>query len=136
MLKERSTKALLARLASVQFVCDLGLMYDSLSELSQLSLELQQRKMTLPRSQMLIQRTIRVLQSFKEHPGEKVAEACKAKEEFLLQGVTLRSNQKLKAINAAQFLQSLVNNMNQRLSTDTESDSQLLNDINIMDPTK
>jgi hypothetical protein len=74
--KERSKyRILLLRLASPEFLCDLGLLYDVLHELTSLSLGLQKRPVTLPQAEQLIKRTIRVLMTFKEQPEEKLEEA-------------------------------------------------------------
>jgi len=45
---------------------DLVLMYDVLEELANLSLQLQERKVTVTRADKLIRRTIRVIETFKE----------------------------------------------------------------------
>lgn len=82
----------------MEFVSDLGLLYDVLSELSNLSEELQKRSMTIPRSVNLINRTIRVLQTFKDAPGEKLEEAKHSKDSLVLHGVTLKSNAKIRAL--------------------------------------
>uniref|UniRef100_A0A6Q2XAX7 HAT C-terminal dimerisation domain-containing protein n=1 Tax=Esox lucius TaxID=8010 RepID=A0A6Q2XAX7_ESOLU len=97
------------RMQSLEFLCDLGLMYDSLSELANLSQQLQAHSITLLRADQLLKRTIRVLTSFKDTPGEKSKE--------------------LTPINAKQFLQSLINNMEKRLSFESE----MLHDLSILD---
>lgn len=135
-IEKKKYSGLLARLASVEFVSDLGLMYDALNELSQLSLELQSRTMTIPRSQVLIKRTIRVLQSFKESPGEKMSEALLAKQTHVLNGVVLRDNNKLKCVNPSQFLQSLINNLTQRLCNEEQRESEFLLDLDVMEQSK
>ena len=70
-----STKAkytgLLSRLTSKAFVGNLGIMMDALTELADLSRELQKREMTLPRAQKLIDRQIRVLESMAESPSQR-----------------------------------------------------------------
>lgn len=110
---------LMRKLASTQFVQDMGLMYDALNELSQLSLELQANSMTVLKSDRLIKRTIRVLQSFKTIPGQKMSETEKAALERNFQGTNLHSNPMKQHINQGQFLQSLVNNMQARLVDST-----------------
>jgi hypothetical protein len=126
---------LLTRLASAEFICDLGLMYDVLLELSNLSQELQSRSMTIPRSAVLISRSIRVLQTFKETPGEKLEEALHAKESLELHGVTLKSNIKMRSLNRGQFIQSLVDNMNSRLCDGGNADS-FIKDLDVFDRSK
>jgi hypothetical protein len=62
-------KGLAKRLCSPQFVCNLGLLHDVFQELSNLSLQLQKRSMTIPYAESMISRTVRVLQLFKDLPG-------------------------------------------------------------------
>jgi len=134
-VERKKYSGLLARLISVEFACDLGLMYDVLQELSNLSQELQNRSMTIPRSVILISRSIRVLQTFKEIPGEKLEEALLAKESFVLQGVVLKSNPKIRSLHRGQFLQSLIDNMNLRLC-DESSTGSFVKDLDIFDRSK
>ncbi|XP_039658030.1 E3 SUMO-protein ligase KIAA1586-like isoform X1 [Perca fluviatilis] len=115
--KERQTyRGLAHRMQSKEFLCDLGLMYDALSELANLSQQLQAHSITLLRADHLLKRTIRVLASFKDTPGEKSKEALAAQALGQFGSVPLHSNAKLTPINAKQFLQSLINNMEKRLS--------------------
>ncbi|XP_051575723.1 zinc finger protein 862-like [Myxocyprinus asiaticus] len=93
----------------------------TLHELSVLSQELQAHSITLLRAQHLLKRTIRVIHSFKESPGEKYGEALEAKESGVYRSIALKRNTKLKSVNPGQFLQSLVNNLEQRLSFKDET---------------
>lgn len=128
--KERQTyRGLARRMQSKEFLCDLGLMYDALSELSNLSQQLQAHSITLLRAEQLLKRTIRVLASFKDSPGEKLEEALKAQALGQFGSVSLESNAKLMPINTKQFLQSLINNMEKRLSFKDE----ILHDLSILD---
>lgn len=86
-------------------------MYDTLLELSVLSQKLQARSITLLRAELLLKRTIRVIHSFKESPGEKYGEALEAKESGVYRSIPLIRNTKLKSISPGQFLQGLVNNL-------------------------
>lgn len=133
-VERKKYEGLLARLSSVEFISDLGLMYDVLFELSTLSQELQNRSMTLPRSLVLIKRTIRVLQTFKSQPGERMEEARKANHAFILRDVRLKSNPKIRALPCAQFLQSIIDNITSRLCDDKLT--SLVDDMNILDSTK
>ena len=134
----RSTKdrqmyrGLLDRVQSPEFICDLGLMYDTLHELSLLSQELQSRSITLLRAEHLLKRSIRVIQSFKESPGEKYSEALEAKKTGEYRSTTLKTMAKLRSINPGQFLQSLVNNLEKRLSFEDET----IKDLSILDQSK
>lgn len=90
---ERQTyRGLRDRLQSPEFLCDLGLMCDTLHELSSLSEELQARTMTLLRAELLVKRAIRVLASFKTQPGEKRADALEAKDRGTFRDVHFKSN--------------------------------------------
>ncbi|CAB1330796.1 unnamed protein product, partial [Coregonus sp. 'balchen'] len=115
-----------------EFICDLGLMYDTLHELSLLSQELQSRSITLLGAEHLLKRSIRVIQSFKESPGEKYSEALEAKQTGEYRSIALKTNAKLKSINPGQFLQSLVNNLEKRLSFEDET----IMDLSILDQSK
>ncbi|XP_056127435.1 E3 SUMO-protein ligase KIAA1586-like [Rhinichthys klamathensis goyatoka] len=125
-------RGLLDRVQSPEFICDLGLMYDTLHELSVLSQELQARSITLLRAEHLLKRTIRVIHSFKESPGEKYGEALEAKESGVYRCIALKRNTKLKSINPGQFLQSLMNNLEQGLSFEDET----IKDLSILDQSK
>ena len=130
-VERKKYDGLRSRLTSTEFVCDLGLLHDVLRELSDLSQQLQTRSITLMRSQLLIKRTIRVLDSFKDTPGQKLEEALKAKEELNLRGVKLKSNPKLRSIPTGQFLQCLIDRMSSRLCDDAES--SFMEDLSIFD---
>ncbi|UYV76318.1 hypothetical protein LAZ67_14000008, partial [Cordylochernes scorpioides] len=85
-------QGLLRRLESPEFILDLGLMYDTLQEMSMLSLELQSRTTTLQNAEHIIKRTIRVIESFKTSPGEKSLLALEAAENLVFRsGVVLAS---------------------------------------------
>jgi len=58
------------RLESPEFILDLGIMYDLLQEISMLSNKLQLRRITLTKAEQSIKRTIRIIESFKQEPGE------------------------------------------------------------------
>ena len=128
-------RGLAIKLASHEFVCELGLMYDVLQELSLLSLQLQERTMSLQRANHLVKRTIRILETFKDRPGEKYEEALNAKEEGVFKGVIIQSNKKHKSIDSKQFIQSLIDNMNRRLCVETPDTTEFLSDMKILDTT-
>ncbi|CAB1322948.1 unnamed protein product [Coregonus sp. 'balchen'] len=103
--------------------------HESLIELQELNGELQSRSITLLRAEHLLKRSIRVIQSFKESPGEKYSEALEAKQTGEYRSIALKTNAKLKSINPGQFLQSLVNNLEKRLSFEDET----IMDLSILD---
>ena len=126
-------KGLAKHLASVQFVNDIGLMYDVLQELSSLSLELQKQAMTLDKADRLVKRTIHVLESFVDNPSEHSSEANTAKERMEFKTVELLDIVKQKAIDRQQFIQSVVDNLRLWLCEPDEADAQILEDCLVFD---
>jgi hypothetical protein len=122
-------KGLKAKLGCKEFLLDLAVMYDILSELSELSLKFQKRNMTIPQADKLLKRTIRVIQSFKDEPGDKVSQALLSVQNGIHESVSLSTNSKLIKINHSQFIQSIVDNLQSRISTDNE----FLNDLKIFE---
>ncbi|XP_008179456.1 E3 SUMO-protein ligase KIAA1586-like [Acyrthosiphon pisum] len=122
-LRDSKTKSkysgLSKRLGCIQFLLDLALMCDILFEISQLSLDLQKQDMSLLQADVLIRRTIRVIESLKTMDGKYYSEAVKAKEKLMFKTVVLSSNEK---INKNQFITSVVNNLNMRLIPNEEVD--------------
>uniref|UniRef100_A0A3B4WK65 DUF4371 domain-containing protein n=1 Tax=Seriola lalandi dorsalis TaxID=1841481 RepID=A0A3B4WK65_SERLL len=98
-------RGLAHRLQNQEFLCDLGLMHDVLSELSNLSQQLQAHSVTLLKADEFLRRTIRVLASFKDSPSEKSEEASQAQASAHFGSVSLESNSKLTPINAKDFLE-------------------------------
>ena len=97
-------RGLASKLSSVQVVSDISLMFDILQELSLLSLSLQKKSLTPDHADRLVKRTIRVIASFKDTPGEHVAEALTAVERMEYQGVTLSNHTKLTKNNSFKAL--------------------------------
>ncbi|XP_022173984.1 E3 SUMO-protein ligase KIAA1586-like [Myzus persicae] len=123
------------RLASPEFLLDLGLMCDCLNELSVLSNILQKRSVTLIQAQQHINRSVRVLVSFKELKGEYMTKATVAVNDMSFKNIKLEKNSKLVNINHNQFLTSLVDNLKSRL-LDKEQDISVIQDMQIMDTTE
>jgi len=126
-------KGLCKRLESLQFLSDLALMCDVLSELSQLSLDLQSRDATLIQADKKIKRTIRVIDSLKTINGDYYAEAVEAIEQMMFKDIPLCNNIKLVCINKNQFITSIINNLNMRLLDNNEEDKIIIQDIQILD---
>jgi len=114
---------MLKRMHSPQFLQDCALMHDTLDELSNVSELLQSRSMTLPRAHKLMLRCIRLLESFRDIPGEKMKEAAAAIESGTFKGEKLEINSKIQSINHKQFIASLVTHMQQRLFTTVSSNN-------------
>lgn len=120
------------RLSSIEFILDLALMCDILFELSQLSLELQKHEMTLIQADLIIKRTIRFIDSFKNTDGVYFTEALKAKENMIFKNITLCSNNKFNCINKNQFITSIVNNLHLRLIENNDEEKMILQDFQIL----
>ncbi len=116
-----SFQGMLKRIQSPEFVVDLGVMNDALSELSHLSLVLQNRGTSIVYADKLMHRSIRVLESMIEKSGTKTKVAKDAADTMVFQNIALTKNEKLTTINEKQFLTSLVNNMTARLFTTQSS---------------
>jgi hypothetical protein len=103
------------------FVRNLGLMYDALEELANLSESLQKVAISLPRAQRLITRQVEVFTARKVMPGEHYSEACTSVENGSFQGVAvLPQTGRQKEINKDQFYQCLVDSLSRRLLPDSE----------------
>lgn len=120
------------RLASPEFLSDLGLMCDCLQELSILSNQLQQRTTTLIQGEKHIQRTIRIIESYKVIPGEHMSEVSKLKEVMVFKNIQLSTNSKLITINPKQFISSITNNLKHRLLENSNNET-IIQDLLIMD---
>jgi hypothetical protein len=114
--KERGKyKGLCNILTSCEFIRNSGTMYDALTELSELSLLLQNREMTLPDADRAIKGTIRVLESMSSSPGPYAAETNSAVEAKVSKEIQLHSNRKVVEIHSGRFFRSTVENLRQRL---------------------
>jgi len=92
-------------------------MYDALSELADLSLQLQNRNISLSVANNYIERAIRVFDSMSEHYGPKTEEVVDACSKLMFKDVPLTNNRSVPKINSGQFFKSLANNMRSRLFT-------------------
>lgn len=146
--KERSKYSGLNKmLTSNEFILNLGILLDALHELSDLSLQLQNRDLSLASAHTIIERTIRVIDSMVETQGPKLKEVNLASQEMSFKGVKLTSHKSVQRINSSQFFRSLSNNLKSRLFTTQSSNSsnnvpskfqeeydQLLSDLDIFAP--
>ena len=69
-------RGIMTKMEQEEFLCDLALMYDTLEEISHLSLNLQERGMTLTRADTLMRRTIRMVYSIITCPGASCTNIC------------------------------------------------------------
>lgn len=88
-------------LTSNNFVLNMGILYDALHELSDLSLQLQKRDLGLATAHTLVGRTVRVLESMIETCGPKVTEVNLADQEMNFKGVQLKVYKSVQKINAS-----------------------------------
>ncbi|XP_069494929.1 E3 SUMO-protein ligase KIAA1586-like [Ambystoma mexicanum] len=110
-------------LTSTVFVENLGIMFDALTELGDLSRQLQRRDMTLYEADRIIQTHIYVFESMALSPGPYATATATAVEQMQFNGIQLQhSNTKgCISISRAQFFRSLTNNICQRMTTATAS---------------
>lgn len=119
--------------------------YDGLSELADLSLQLQNRNLSLSNANSCIERAVRVFDSMSENYGPKTEEVIEACTQLIFKDVVLTKNQSVPKINPEQFFRSLANNMRSRLFTFQASHSatagnifkdeydELLKDLTVLD---
>ena len=139
---ERATfKGMATRMASDNFVLNLGAIYDSLEELASLSKDLQERNLMLPRAHTLVQRQIRVFLSMVDYPGIHYKEAKYAVEgvnneaENKFKGVVVTDRRKSDVqIRYEQFMRNLAANLEKRLMSCNKNTEALLSAINVLDP--
>lgn len=95
MVDQRSSKekakfvGLKYTLKSIEFVHNLGILFDALTELSDLSIQLQKRYLFFMSADELIERTISVLESMANKNGEKTKEVNSAFEQKEFKGIIL-----------------------------------------------
>jgi hypothetical protein len=115
------------------FIKNLGLMYDALEELSDLSLALQKADITLPTAHRHISRQIEVFIGRKEHGAQFYNEACHSIEGGKFKGVVINTvPAKEREINKNQFYQALADSISARLLP--ESQRALCAAVAVIDP--
>jgi len=119
--RERAKYAGLAkRISSRAFVQNLGLMFDALQELAELSLEVQRRSITIPIAHRAIGRQVIVFEAMCERSGPhlKIVDDVLLQDESSFKGVPLHNGSKCDVlIKKEQFFRSLANNLKARLLT-------------------
>ncbi|KAL4108076.1 hypothetical protein QTP88_018331 [Uroleucon formosanum] len=113
-------------LKSIEFVHNLGILFDALTELSDLSIQLQKRDLSLMAAHKLIERTISVLESMANKNGEKTKEVNSACEQKEFKGIILEHKHSVVKIEIGQFFRSLSDNLKQRLFTTQSSHVSIL----------
>lgn len=84
-------------------------MLDALTEISRVSLLLQNRETTLVTAHIVIQQTVKHLEPMVDQPGKYLAKVNQAIEAGSFKGIELNSNYRVVRINPAQFFRSLAN---------------------------
>ena len=93
-------------------------MYDALTELADLSLELQKRSVTIPVAHRAIGRQVAVFEAMCSKPGPRLQEVDDALKMALFKGVALHSGSNSDVrINRQQFFRSLAENLKNRMLT-------------------
>jgi len=124
---------LLKTLASPEFVNDLAIMCDVLQELSNLSIELQSRTITLMQAEQSIKRCIRVITSFKTNNDDYMHQAEIAIKDMKFKNIDLTSNKKMISTNKNQFLTSIGNNLQSRLLDNDGENKIILKNILVLE---
>lgn len=117
-------------LASEAFIKNLGLMLDVLTELQGLSEELQARDLSVPEAhqKMLLQR--QALAGLKQTPGQYESVCLEGVADGVFKGIsTLKNVRGTHLIIREQFIQALLDSMDQRMFTDSE----LVESLRILD---
>ena len=136
---------LLKKLTTTQFVLNLGLLRDALTELADVSLLLQKQDMTLPQAHQLLSRQVRVFRSMIDKPGRYASECRLAASTKKFHNVDLTPGTKSDIlIRHEQFFASLAVNFERRLlttrasgrsdSTDENEYAKLLTGLQSLDP--
>src|SRR6218665_2031868 len=122
--KERSKFLGMAKkFESPVFLQNLGLMFDALEELSDLSLALQKADITLTTANKLVSKQIEIFSARKETGSEYLSEANRAVAAGSFKGVAISSNSgRQPLINRVQFYQCLVDSMTARMQPDAEKE--------------
>ena len=132
---------LIDRLSNATFVHNLGIMYDALEELSEFSLSLQDRNMTLPKAVATLSRQVRVLKSMAEQTGPAAEVAQTAMGLKLFKGVPLTNNLRhSREINHQHFFHALAAKIESRLGSlpgkqrSKEEYQSFLNNVKVLQP--
>lgn len=108
-------------------------MCDVLYEVANLSTELQSHSITLMEADRCIKRCIIVINYFKTHDGEHLAQAVIAIDEMEFKNIKLICNKKLICINKNQFLTSIEYNLMSRLLENENENKIILENISVLD---
>jgi len=129
------------RIGNATFVHNLGTMYDALQEISEFSLLLEERNMTLPKAEAGLRREIRVLKSLARFPGPASQETIEAINSMMFKGVPLIEGFKhSRKIDSEQFFLALAESIEARMcclpGAQNKHDYQnFLRNVEVLQPT-
>ena len=104
----------LRRIQSPDFILDLGLMIDVLSELSILSEYLQNRDITVPPADRAMSRTVRLISKMERTPGPKSEAAIDAARKMRFGNLVPQSSERIIRIDRSKFLAAFVKSLSER----------------------
>ncbi|KAJ8878638.1 hypothetical protein PR048_019221 [Dryococelus australis] len=110
-------EGLLRKISSIEFILGLGLMCDSLQELSEVSLDLQERNNDLYKAHLKVKDLVEVFEERKTCPGSTYRKSLEAAENLKFCGVVLHKKGRLDdpPISPSAFYESLKNLIQKRL---------------------
>ena len=113
---KQTYSGLAMRISSHAFVNNLGIMCDALQELSELSVELQKRDITIISAHKTICREIRVLEAMSDRPGRYTELSQRGIGENSFHGITLNGGKSSnKTLNPKQFFLTVAKNLEDRM---------------------
>uniref|UniRef100_H3AY60 HAT C-terminal dimerisation domain-containing protein n=1 Tax=Latimeria chalumnae TaxID=7897 RepID=H3AY60_LATCH len=134
--KQQATyKGLKNRLTDTSFVLNMGLLFDALVELEELSLELQKRSTTLMRAHKLFEQKCLVFESMLQNPGEHFLISQQAVRDVVFKGVALHKG-RMTAIDRTKFFSCLLMKMEERIFTTRSSHRALVKHMELLDKSK
>ncbi|XP_060767543.1 E3 SUMO-protein ligase KIAA1586-like [Neoarius graeffei] len=132
---QESYNGLAKRLTSHPFVNNLGVMYDALQELSELSLELQKRDCNIIMSYKAICRQIRVFEAMSERPGRHSLLSQSGIDDNSFLGVPLHKGKLTdKTLDHRAFFASLARNVEKRLLSHQTGYYKLIENVKVLYP--
>lgn len=123
------------KITSIEFILDLGLMCDALQELSELSLELQDRNINLYQADVKTKSLVQIFEERRIVPGTYYKHAVIASNNLTFEGIELHKNNKKNepAIDPNTFYGELKRSIEERLITN-DDDTKFINWTRILYP--
>ena len=126
---EEKYSGMAKRLQNLNFLKDLALMADILSEISVLSVALQSRSLTLPKAEALIKRSIRAFELLVDRPGfhEKQIEDKLGSD--LFQEIGMTENEKFVSLPRQDLLSSVIKSLKTRLVESSHNGDRKITEV-------